>query len=77
MEDNTNDQGLREIPKGARTKATVRKAIEGEITEARIKEAKGKLKQLVLDLAAAKKVVKAKEDEIDAIFEEYGDVIPE
>jgi hypothetical protein len=64
-------------PKTGRTKASIRQAIESELTEAKVKEAKTKLKQLVSELAAAKAVVRAKEAEIDALFEDYADIIPE
>lgn len=63
--------------KGGRTRASIRKAIESELTETKIKEVRGKLKQLVTELATAKNVVRAKEAEIEALFEDYADVIPE
>lgn len=63
--------------KPPRTRTAVRKAIEGELNEARLKEAKGKLKQLITELAAARKVVSAKEDEIESLFDDYADVITE
>jgi hypothetical protein len=68
---------VKEIGKSGRTKDSLRKAIEGELTEAKVKEVRGKLKQLIVDLAAAKKVVQAKEEEIESLFEDYADVIPE
>ena len=78
MEDNDN---VKEIPqqqqKGPRTRASIRKAIEGELTEAKVKEVKAKLKKLVEDLAAAKRVVAAKEAEIESLFEDYADILPE
>jgi hypothetical protein len=63
--------------KGGRTRASLRAAIESELTETRVKEARGKLKKLVEELAAAKAVVTAKEAEIANLFEDYADVLPE
>jgi hypothetical protein len=71
------DNNVKEIKPGGRTRDSIRKAIEGELTEAKLKEVKAKLKQLVTELASAKKVVAAKEAEINALFEDYADVIPE
>jgi len=63
--------------KGGRTRASLRTAIEAELTEAKVKEARSKLKKLVEELAAAKAVVAAKEQEIANLFEDYADVLPE
>jgi hypothetical protein len=73
MDDNNN---VREIKPG-RTKDSMRKAIEGELTEVKIKELRTKLKKLIEELAAAKRVVAAKEGEIEALYGEYTDVISE
>ena len=62
--------------KPPRTKESLVKAVENELSEARLKEFRGKLKQLVVDRDAAKKVLAAKEAEIDALCEDYSDVIP-
>lgn len=69
-----------EMPKGQkqpRTAASIRKAIEDELKETRVKEARGKVKKLIEELTAAKSVVSAKEQEIAQLFEDYADVIPE
>jgi hypothetical protein len=72
-----NDNGnIKEIRPG-RTKESMRRAIEGELTEAKVKEVRTKLKRLIEELAAAKRVVALKEGEIEALFTEYADVIPE
>jgi hypothetical protein len=63
--------------KGGRTRQSLRTAIEAELTEAKVKEARSKLKKLVEELAAAKAVVAAKEQEIANLFEDYADVLPE
>lgn len=60
-----------------RNRETIAKQILGELNETRLKEAKAKLKQLYIDLNKANEVVKAKEDEIAAVYEEYGDIIAE
>jgi hypothetical protein len=70
------DDNVKEIRPG-RTKESLRRAIEGELTEAKVKEVRTKLKKLVEELAAAKRVVAAKESEIEALFSDYADVIPE
>jgi len=70
------DDNIRDIRPG-RTKESMRKAIEGELTEAKIKELRAKLKKLIEELAAAKRVVAAKEGEIEALYGEYTDVISE
>jgi hypothetical protein len=72
-----DDTNVKEIKAGGRTRESVRKAIEGELTEARLKEVRSKLKGLVTELAQAKSVVAAKEAEIQALFEDYADVLPE
>ena len=80
MEDNEKDTAdVKQMPQkqGGRSKDSIRKSIEGELTEARVKEAKGKLKKLIEELATAKKVVVAKEAEIESVFEDFGDVIPD
>ena len=56
--------------KGPRTKESLRKAVEGELTEARLKEFKGKLKTMLVERDAARKVLDAKEEQIDALAEE-------
>jgi hypothetical protein len=76
MDDN-NTNNVKEIKTGGRTRESIRKAIEGELTDSRLKEVRSKLKQLVTELASAKKVVEAKEAEINALFEDYADVLPE
>ena len=63
--------------KGGRTRQSIRAAIETELTEARVKEVRSKLKKLVEELATAKAVVAGKEAEITALFEDYSDVLPE
>jgi hypothetical protein len=72
-----DEQNVKEIKPGGRTRESIRKAIESELTETKLKEVKGKLKQLVTELAQAKSVVAAKEAEIQALFEDYADVLPE
>ena len=76
ISDEKPEQGPRPI-KGGQTRDSIRKQIEGEIKEARIKEARGKIKSLVDELSKAKAVVSGKEDQIQALFEEYADVLPE
>jgi hypothetical protein len=63
--------------KGARDRASIRKAVETELREARIKEMRGKLKKLAEEVSAARAVVKGKEEQIQDLFEEYSDVLPE
>lgn len=77
--DSTTDQTKDnvQVMKGPRTKASLRKAIKGELAKTRIKEFKAKLKTLLIDREAAKKVLAAKDDEIDVLAEQYQDVIPE
>lgn len=73
------DDNVKELPqaKPSRSRESLRRSIEGELTEAKVKEVRGKLKKLVEELAAAKRVVVAKEKEIEQLFEEYSDVLPE
>ena len=74
-----DDDKVQAIGSGAkptRTKDSLVKAIENELSEARLKEFRNKLKQLVVDRDAARKVLLAKEAEIDALADDYADVIP-
>ena len=63
--------------KAGRSKESIRASIVNELAEARLKEFRGKLKTLVVDLTAAQKVVAGKEAEIQALSEDYADVLPE
>ena len=74
MDETTNDNVT--VMKGGRTKESLRKAVEAELAEARIKEFRGKLKSLVIERDAAKKILQGKEDQINDLCEEYSDVIP-
>jgi hypothetical protein len=61
--------------KQPRTKSAVLAALENELKDARMKEFKAKLKVLFEARSVAKKVLQAKQDEIDALAEEYSDVL--
>lgn len=75
MSEETNVQPIG--GKGLRTKASLIKAIEGELAEARLKEFRAKLKALVIEREAAAAVLRGKEDQITDLAEQYSDVIPE
>jgi hypothetical protein len=63
--------------KTPRTRASIVKAIEGELAAARLKEATGKIKSKVIELNAAKAIVAGLEEEIATIMDDYADVLPE
>lgn len=65
---------ITDIRPSTKTSAAMRNSIENELRETKIKEVRGKLKQLIVDLHSAKKVVAAKEAEIDSLIGEYSDV---
>ena len=71
-----SDENITQIRTG-RTRDSLRRAIQAELADTRLKEVKGKLKKLVEELAAANAVVTAKEAEISNLFEDYADVLPE
>lgn len=73
-EDNVKDAPQGKQPRSA---ADIRKSIETQLRDARVKEATDKAKKLVSELVAAKKVVSSKEDELAQMFAEYDDVIPQ
>ena len=71
MEDN-----IQQINKGgAKTASAVEKAIIAEMKEARLKEFRNKLKELVIARDAAQKVLDGKNAEIKALSEDYTDVL--
>ena len=72
----TNDNNVTQL-KNVRSKASIRESIENELREARLKEFRGALKNLVVKKSAADSVVKGIEAEIQALSEEYADVLPE
>jgi hypothetical protein len=61
--------------KQPKTAAQIRAAVEAELSEARLKEGRAKIRAIVVEVNAAKAVVAAKEAQLEAIFEEYSDVI--
>lgn len=63
--------------KGPRTRASLLKGIEAELVEARLKQFKAALKDLVVKRTAAEKVLAGVVAEIAALGEDYADVIPE
>jgi hypothetical protein len=73
----SDEQNQQKPQQQQRTRASIRKAIEGELTEAKLKEVKAKLKTLITELRAAESVVAAKEAEIEALYDQYTDIIPE
>ncbi len=74
MADN-NDNNV--TPIKTRSKTSIRESIENELREARLKEYRNGLKGLVVKLTAAQAVVKGIEAEIQALSEDYADVLPE
>jgi hypothetical protein len=61
--------------KPAKTASAIEKALLGEMAEARIKEFRNKLKELVVARDAAQKVLDGKNAEIKALSEDYSDVL--
>lgn len=60
---------------GPKTASAVEKAIIAEMKEARLKEFRNKLKDLVVARDAAQKVLDGKNAEIKALSEDYSDVL--
>ena len=63
--------------KGPRTKESMIKSIQNEISDARLKQFKAELKKLIEKKTVAEKVVAGIDAEIDALAADYADVIPE
>jgi hypothetical protein len=63
--------------KGPRTRASILKGVEAKLNEARLKAFEAALKVLVEKRKAAEKVLSGIEAEIEALGDEYSDVIPE
>lgn len=65
-----------EAVKQIRTAVTIRRQIEAELVDGRVKEFRGKLKKLVEERLSIEKLTASKDSEIAALYEEYADAIP-